>query len=64
LTLKVFFTAKFLGKMLYHLLYDFEALIDARLIVISTAFIQAGKCDIDRGMVVAAINKTLNLIFV
>jgi hypothetical protein len=61
---EILFTAEFLGQMLYYTLDNAETLIDTGLIVISTAFIQAGKRNIDRGMVVAATHKTLNLILI
>jgi len=61
---EILFAAKFLGQLLYYTLDNAETLIDTGLIVISTALIQAGKCNIDRGMVVAATHKTLNLILI
>ena len=64
LLFKILLTAEFLGQMLYYTVDNAETLIDTGLIVISTAFIQAGKRNIDRGMVVTATNKTLNLIFI
>ena len=61
---QVFFTAKFLGKMLDDSPDNTEALIDTRMIAVSAAFIQAGNCNIDRSMVVAATHKTPHLVFI
>jgi hypothetical protein len=61
---EIFFTAELPGQVLYYTLDNAETLIDTGLIVISAAFIQAGKRNIDRSMVVAAADKTLNLIFI
>jgi hypothetical protein len=64
LFLKIFFTAEFLGQMLYYTRDNAQALVDTGLIVIPAALIQAGKCNIDRGMVVAATHKILNLLLI
>ena len=64
LLFKILLTAEFLGQMLYYLPDHAEALIDTGLVVVSTAFIQAGKRNIDRGMVVAATHKTPHLVFI
>jgi hypothetical protein len=63
LLLEIFLTAEFLGQVLYYALDNTQTLIDTDLVVVSTAFIQAGKRNIDRGMVVATVHKTLNLLF-
>jgi len=64
LLLEEFFTAEFLGQMLYHTRDNAQALVDTGLIVIPAALIQTGKCNIDRGMVVATIHKILNLLLI
>jgi hypothetical protein len=64
LLVEILFTAKLLGQLLYYTPDNAETLIDTGLIAISAAFIQTGKRNIDRGMVVAATHETLNLIFI